>query len=116
MKIERKMADRMTIEEFANAHGLTMEIVERGAFARKHTPVDRFYARFKDAEVQEGSVLIGVTGNGNSEYEAIYNYAEKIEGKMLVIDAFGSNRKEIMVPFLDGAGIALADLAKGQSK
>lgn len=86
-----------TIEEFANQHGLKMVVNER------KKPVgspERYYASFDRAEIKEGVMLRSEFGNGATPEEAIMNYTSIIEMKMLVINAYRDDRKEIEVPRL----------------
>ncbi len=98
MKIEKKEIPEMTIEAFADAYNLTMEIHER------RLPVgdpSRYYAHFKSAEAREGTCcLIGLFGNGSTPEEAIKNYAREINLRTLIIDAMRETRREITVPRL----------------
>ncbi|MEN6320631.1 MAG: hypothetical protein ABFD82_17985 [Syntrophaceae bacterium] len=97
MKIIYKKVPILTIEDFADKHGLTMVVDER------KKPVgdpDRYWAEFDHSEVGDGCILIGTYGNGATPEEAIDDYAGKIELKRLVINAFGENRTEIDVPRL----------------
>ena len=94
MKIERRLLRQGTIEEFADEYGLTMEVHERNL---PNNSPDRFYAHFSKSDVLDDCFLVGVFGNGNTEEDAIKNYAEKISMKILVIGAFSVNRKEINV-------------------
>lgn len=102
MKIERHLqpeTEVMHIEEFADKHDLVMVVNERP----KDLPVrnlPRFYARFKNAETKNRDILAGSFGNGESEEEAICEYAKEISGKLLVIDAMTPQRREIQVPTL----------------
>lgn len=85
-----------SIDEFAERHNLTMEIRQRF----HHESPAKWYARFEDAEVKEGCFLIGRYGNGSDPDSAIRNYAAKISGTTLVIQAMHPNRREITVPEL----------------
>jgi hypothetical protein len=73
---------QVTIEEFADQHGLIMEVHQR-----KHHD---YYAHFKNADLER------VYGNGITEGGAIKNYARKISGNILVVG------REIQVPTLKG--------------
>ena len=59
---------------------------------------NRFSACFENSEIKEGNILSSVYGNGNSPESAILDYIPKISGKKLVFDAYGSCRKEFVVP------------------
>lgn len=108
MKIERKVVERCSLTEFAEANGLTMEIVERSArerreFGRLHgvTMLPRYIASFKGAEViRTRGVLSSDYGNGDTEEQAIADYATQISGFTLVLNAYSCKRKEIKVPEL----------------
>lgn len=75
MKIETELVSESSIEEFADTHNLTMQIKERGKDRMRD--VSKFYARFKNAEISEGSMLIGAHGNGETPEEAIADYARE---------------------------------------
>lgn len=97
--IHRVGGGACALEEFATRHGLQMEVNER---SRKDLgddwPHGRFYASFKDAEIKDGCVLISTFGNGTTPEEAIAEYAKRILGQRLVIDAGCRNRREIDAP------------------
>lgn len=97
MKIEIKRAERMTLQAFAEKHGLTMRVVER---ENHPDPMMRYYASFKGAETKDGRILCGEHGNGASPALAVVRYAKEISGKLLVIDADKKTRCEIRVPEL----------------
>ena len=98
MRIEREMQPRTTIEQFADLHDLTMLIRERPKDLWRH---GRFWASFEDCEEKGDGTLIGTYGNGDSEAEAIADYGEKISGKTLVIGAYTTDRKELLVPIIE---------------
>lgn len=101
MKINRKLIERMSIEDFAERHNLIMEVHERNKRNMIDFNVrDAFYASFEGAEVKEGACLASEYGDGSNEEEAIRNYAALISGKLLVFNAFGRDRHEIQVPYL----------------
>lgn len=93
METQVQHAERMTIGQFADKHGLTMIVRERARFI---CPDDRgrWIASFDKVESKDGCVLTGEYGNGATPDEAISDYARKITGKLLVYDACGENRKE----------------------
>lgn len=93
MEIERKVIPRLpkTIEEFADLHCLTMVVTE--------CDYREFHAAFKGAEVQQGNIgLLSAYGRGHSEESAIDDYARRISGQSLIIDAYLDSRREIRVP------------------
>jgi hypothetical protein len=95
METERHPVSEMTIEEFAENNNLIMEIHERN-----DPKLPKHYAHFKLSDIKEGSCLIGKFGDGETEQEAIRNYAKEISGQLLVIGAFSNNRRNIQVPRL----------------
>lgn len=97
MKIIREDIPSMTIEQFADAHNLVMQVNER------RLPVGdpaRYYARFKQCEIGDSGVLIGEYGDGSTPEEAIDNYADAISLKHIVIGAYTQERREIDAPRL----------------
>jgi len=97
MQIDLKEVPQMTIEEFADANQLVMEVRERGL------PVGdrmRYYACFKSAEVMESGCLVGAHGDGATPEEAIEDYAAEISTKRIAVDAWKPARREILVPRL----------------
>lgn len=104
MKIERRPANQMSLEAFADKHELIMEIGERtrtDLHASIKFETNRFYAGFKDTEVKDSNVLCGKHGNGATEDEAMRDYAQEISGKLLVVCAWDKElRREIWTPEL----------------
>jgi len=97
MKINRERVEEMTIEEFADMHGLTMNVFERRVGIGDSM---RFYAEFAKVDVMDGGCLRGVYGNGATEEQAIADCAKKISLERVVVNAMGTNRREIVVPRL----------------
>lgn len=101
MKIETEFAPklaRVSIQEFANRHGLTMRIVERSHLP-KNDP-QKFYASFKNCEVKRGIFLASLSGGGINPKAAMRDYCNVISGKVLAVDAWGEGRRLIQVPDL----------------
>lgn len=98
MKIERVTVAEMTIEAFADKHGLVMTVREQ-----RTRGVRRFTASFKGAEVADRGMLRSAFGSGTTEADAIQDYADEISCERLVIDAMNTVRRwEIDVPRLIG--------------
>lgn len=93
MRIKRILQPPMAIEDFADEHDLTMAVTERS-----NLNLPRFYAAFEHTEIVNRSVLIGEYGNGNTEEEAIRDYASKISKKRIAINAYRDSRRELTVP------------------
>jgi len=103
MKIVVYEKERTTIEKLADKHNLVMEIRERvpSDVPAPWSPDMKYYAHFEDTEVKDGSCLRGEFGNGATHTDAIKDYAVRISGETIVIDAYGGkNRREIRVPIL----------------
>ena len=95
MKIEITEHPRMTLEEFADKHGLVMQVRERSPeYAKAYA---RYYACFKNCNVHRGHTLHGVFGNGNTPEEAIKNYSQQISNQFLTIDG---GKTDIVCPTL----------------
>lgn len=111
MQIKMNSISRLSVQEFADQHQLTMEIHERSK--REFPMLERYYAFFEACEVKEGSVLVGVFGNGETPEDAMKDYAEKISEKRLVFFA-GDERRlrfELQAPIL----YFVVDSNQGQS-
>lgn len=102
MKIRREPYTVMDITEFAERHDLTMVVSERAMDAwQRAANLSPWFARFDRAEViGDGVLLSGVHGNGATEDAAIANYADRISTTRIVVDAMGTDRREIDVPRL----------------
>ena len=100
MDIKRNIVERITIEEFADKHSLTMEVNERPAWFKDDSR--RFYASFDGAEVGDGRFLTGAFGDGRTEEDAIAAYGVEITGKTIVMGAYTDKRREITVPIIVG--------------
>lgn len=97
MKIERRYVTvSSTLEDFADAHGLVMQI--REALNGYH----RYSAAFRDAEIMDHGMLISASGYGDTEAEAMANCAGVISGRRIVVGAYTKGRREIAVPRLEG--------------
>lgn len=97
MRIERHYAQKMCLTDFAGKHDLTMVVRERDDLK-----LPRFFASFKHVDVKDGSVLVGVHGNGETEAEAIADYAAQISRKIITVFGFGGGeRTHIVVPALE---------------
>lgn len=81
------------ISDFADKHGLEMEVHERSKVT--------YYAHFSHVELKEGSILIGAFGDGKDETSAILDYAEKISNRLIVVRSTTNERREIAVPLLN---------------
>jgi len=95
MRIEA-LAPTESLEQFAVRHNLELVATERSA---AHSSRDqRWYVRFKDSEVKGNGTLIGTYGDGATPELAARDYAKRIVGQVLVIDAWTPKRREIQCP------------------
>ena len=92
MEFNIERIPKMTIEEFADKHDLTMTVRERPTAS---TVDNRFYASFDSVELKGDGVLVSSFGNGATPEEAINNYATEIHLQVLVVDAMKPSRREI---------------------
>ena len=77
-----------------------MEVYERDGFPQE--PHMRFYAVFRGADIRTGEHgLLGVHGNGATVNDAILDYAHRISGELLIVDAMLASRREIQVPTIN---------------
>ena len=85
---------------FADEHWLAMDVTERSGGSPNSSM--RFYACFKHSETKRSTAdgcLAGTYGNGATPDAAIKNYAEKLRGKLLVVNAMSdTERREIQCP------------------
>lgn len=102
MKIKMNRLPRATLEAFAEERDLTMVIEERvpDDMGARWSEDSRYYAQFEDCEIKDGRILRSEYGNGRTPWEAMANYAQEISGALLVLNAFGPNRREIQAPIL----------------
>ena len=108
MQIIRKTLERMTIESFADQHGLKM-LVREAACGPRVVVVAHF-----DGEVELYPGPTNEAGEGETEEEAIQDYAERISGKVLVIDPKGGvARKQIKIPLLHYGAAGIAKIKSG---
>lgn len=85
----------MTVEEYADALNLELEI-------RRYPNQDgRYTAQFANCDMKERAddgCLTGAYGNGKSPSQAIADYIQQIEGKILVVGAGTDYRRQYLVP------------------
>lgn len=82
----------MTLEELASSVNAQIEI--------RYPDIEGNYmCDLDDADVKEGSTLIGVCGRGKTPQAARADYIREIRGKRLVIRPFSHDRRhELTVP------------------
>jgi len=99
MEIDLHAIEESTIEDFAEKHGLRMQVYERSNRSFPN-PLPKYFAYFYGAEISDGAILNSIFGDGNTPEEAIANYADQISEKVLTFDAWLSTRYQIFVPRL----------------
>lgn len=97
MKVIIKQLAKCTIEDFADAHDLTMLVNEVAANSGW-----RYYAKFERAEDKidlSSGLLESSVGHGYTPDEAIRDYSRKISGRHLILNAASrKDRVEIACP------------------
>ena len=92
----------MTIEELATLMHVSIRVTYINDWSEnKHLPdpsADRWYANLDDAEIKDGCMLCGMAGYGANPEEAVRRLCQTIQGKLLIINAGGSRRREFRVP------------------
>lgn len=79
----------MTIDLFAEKHGLEMVVRERPSeMAKTH---QRYYASFPNLEIVADSVLVSKSGNGDTPESAINQYSSLISEQYVTLDG-GKNK------------------------
>lgn len=91
MKITVKRAATMTLSQFADLHGLEMEIVEHVDHK------ERWSAAFRHVSIVEGYVCVGACGRGDDPAKAIAEYVSRIIGQTIKFWYNGEDKK-IVVP------------------
>lgn len=105
MKVEVHYVEKNTLEAFADEHDLTVVVYEREPELLRLPrigPNARFFAEFQCCEVKEGRVLCSYYGDGPTPEAAMEDYARRISGKLLVMNAYSPTRKEIQAPHFTG--------------
>jgi hypothetical protein len=81
MEIKYNKIETITIDEFADRHGLVLEVNEREPLYIKMPHIGengRFYAYFGNIEISDGRFLTSAFGNGSTIREAIEDYAYQL--------------------------------------
>lgn len=84
-----------TLQAFAEKQGLTLEVVERSP--GRVAGSGKFYAVFVGAEVKQGIMLCSESGEADSPEDAIFDYARRIAGRTLVLNAYDKVRRTAIV-------------------
>ena len=97
MKVIIKQLAKCTIEDFADAHDLTMMVTELAANSGW-----KYYAKFEGAEDKvdlSSGMLESSVGHGYTPDEAIRDYSRQISGRYLIFNAASKkDRLEIQCP------------------
>lgn len=82
----------MNVRDFFEAINVELEVTEiaKGSYR----------AQGRYCEIKDDCVLIGESGRGATSKQALADYATRISGKRLVVDAMSPNRREFNVPVL----------------
>lgn len=83
----------MNVTEYADVINRNIKMVYY------HNQNNRWCASLENAEVIEGTMLASTYGNGSTPDEALKEYIKQIEGKTIVFNAMGGDkRREYKVP------------------
>ena len=94
MRIVDKSYPVVSFEAFADEHELTIVINERPSSYK----LPRYFAAFEHVEVMERGCLASICGDGDTKVEAIRNYAARLAGERIAVDAYTDKRREIQCP------------------
>ncbi len=93
MKINRTSFRKLTLEEFADSQGLSLDVYENED--------GYFLVKFSDTLLKDGHFLVGCQGEGETEEFAIKNYITVVADKILSFyDRQTGKSREIYVPRL----------------
>lgn len=84
----------MRIEKLATILGRRIEIIRQPNLAGGAS----WQARIEGAEIKNGGPLSGAYGRGACPVEALNSYCNLIAGRILVLNAYKTDRVEIRVP------------------
>lgn len=90
--------ERIDILDFEKEHNLTLTVRERPMPTLPNVP--KWYVSFDDSDVEEGSCLAGIHGNGDTPDKAILDYCTLISNKRLRISSLSKEIKRLNVPIL----------------
>lgn len=65
-----------------------------------HSEFKTFYVNFKSCEQIDKTILRSIVGDGNTIDSALKDYCKQVSCRMMVFNAFGSNRREVLFPKL----------------
>lgn len=99
MKIDFQKVAAQSLQEFADAHDLTLKIGQRADCDVAQFRSFRFYACFSAADITDGVIAHMGFGEGNTPLEAVRNYARNISGRTLV-RGMGRDATRFTVPEL----------------
>ena len=88
------------ITDFEKELGVELVINERPFHLGSPSGLSRYYARFENSEVMQGSCLIGKYGNGNTIDEALKDYCKEVSNSLVAFNAFSQKRIEVRFPKL----------------
>lgn len=92
MVVQREVTGVSTLAAFGLEHGLELEV--------RQCPWG-IATSFRSSEVRDGThMLLSSYGAGGTESESACDYARRISGALLVVNAMLDTRREIRVPLL----------------
>ncbi|NEN87998.1 MAG: hypothetical protein F6K48_03350 [Okeania sp. SIO3H1] len=100
MKIYIKTASQITLQQFANNHGLSMTVQELPSDNPQH-PNARFTASLNNVTILDLPPGIDPYGKGGTPSDAIKDYAEIIKASLIRIELPLNDIKQLRVPLLE---------------
>lgn len=94
----KNSVNSITLEKFAEDNNLKLIVNTRSQRAIRLHNVKKYYIYFEGVEIEEGCMLISISGNGNTIDEALEDYKQLISGTKMVINAMCKDRKEFNLP------------------
>jgi hypothetical protein len=80
-------------------------ITGKGVSVEKSSTSRNWKCKIRGLEVKEGGCLVGAYGTGQNKSEAMKDYAEQIQGQMIVIDSMQPGRKTFRLPEIISASV-----------
>jgi hypothetical protein len=95
MEIKDDTFPAATFEGFCEANRLVLTVGERAGVVGR----GRYFATCEGADVREqDGMLLAEFGDGSTREEAVMDYARRLKGKRIVVDAMLRSRRELQCP------------------
>ena len=88
----------ITLEQYAAAINVELDVSKLRDAEGKAQGVMVSFKRAETREVGKFGILTGVSGRGATEHQAKRDYAQRLNGKVLVLDSMRNTRREFTIP------------------